>query len=481
MDTQTSIQSFLGSIPEWQDENKRKALFSSVKGSSEDMIMQGQPKLDFWRKMILYACQHDMLHSQSILAFDASKLTSIFKKNDVSPMCFPFVISQLCVLGDLVPADAYLKNNRRSLSEHAFEYFKSALKFPVLAGSKIYSLLLEEDSDSLDAPPESGSMMTHKYIFPETVAKICKRVLSLFEERNHDFVDHCISPREFQDCIIEVCNAMSFAKPSDSDMKLLIGYLMNVWSPSVVLERSEDIFKTLIFSGGKELRCEDNNDFLVAVRSVTHLKSTARTTELQILNLDIKIQALNDKIREYLNVHQNRPMALETIRRRKLVQQQQLGLQSCFSNLESILQGIRISKTNEEVLKAYQTGTSTLKNLLSGKDITAAATMDSLLEVLDEAKEFDEVLVTANTLVEEKVSGSLTTSDLEAELEELIQEKASQAESQVDEMTKLLESLNVVGDSKLATELNADTESRSVDLKAQDEEKEDLKAQLITE
>ena len=445
------LQAFLDALPEWNDLQKRNALLSSIKGNKEDILIHNRPKIDFWVNAIFVGIAKDLLHQESILSCNAAKLSAEFSVDGAAPLCLSVILEHLQQTGRLVPIDLYLNDKRKSLGDHAFGVVKNALRLPVLSAAKLYSFLIDQENEDDDDDTIKGTPIAPKiYLVPEYVDKICNTLIQTFADRHHDFIDHCISAQELETYILEVCKTLDFGIPSIFDITIIVKRLANLTHPSVVIEAGINFSNPLIFTGCKSFRL-GKNELSMTVRSVIHLKSSMRSTELQMRNLDKKIAELDESVKSYLFKMKNKAMALEIMKRRKFVEAQQLKLQTSLANMEQILESIRMAKTNEDVLGAYKEGTAALKVLVSSSEaLSATETMDNLLESLDQAKALDETIAVANQLVDSAAVNISEDEELEAELATLLAEKAPKPlveaprpPEPADQLTELLESLNV--------------------------------------
>lgn len=65
----------------------------------------------------------------------------------------------------------------------------------------------------------------------------------------------------------------------------------------------------------------------------------------------------------------NKSMALETLKRKKLVNDSQTKSMAALNNLESLLSSIRSAKNEEQILNAYKYGTKALNHILNKEEL----------------------------------------------------------------------------------------------------------------
>lgn len=89
-----SISQYLETtIPEWKDDDKCLALFSSFRGSISENTENWMYKINFWYPLIIHTAFAGYLNSSSIFTFDIANLNNAFKRKGVSPLGIPTIIS----------------------------------------------------------------------------------------------------------------------------------------------------------------------------------------------------------------------------------------------------------------------------------------------------------------------------------------------------------------------------------------------------
>jgi Snf7 len=448
---------YLETLPEWQNEAQRKSLFSAIKGHQEDVSIQAKPKVNFWKSVLFYATEHDLLDNHSILTFDSSSLQNIFSADGIHPLCFPYVLSALMVSADISPIDSFLTSNRLSLSAHAIEYIKLAFKMPYLMTSKLYSYIADEE-EQISITSTQGNFPHCVFVIPSIINRICKHVVSQLSKSNIDFIDHCVPIEDFKNIIQQSCYELSLGIPSEADISLLVKSIVKSNMPNYFMEEV-DKFSSFLFTAADKYSLQ-RNDLKITVRSVTHLKHSMKNLQIKSTLIQDKISDLNTQIKLLLKSPTSRNRARDLLKLRMLYEKECEQMQTSQINIETILTNIKKAKTNEEILHAYQTGTSTLKTIVAGKAELTSATMDSLLEVLDEAKFIEQAINIGNEAVE-MASLDVCEADLETELSLLVKDSLfplpvsttiaqvplKKDKDEVNEILNMLDSLSVTSDS----------------------------------
>lgn len=92
-----SLQEHLRGLPEWADDQKCGALFSSFRNRNfeEEDLESWMYKINFWYPLILYTSYRGMLPAKetSIFSFEVATLPVAFRRKGISPLGLPTVIS----------------------------------------------------------------------------------------------------------------------------------------------------------------------------------------------------------------------------------------------------------------------------------------------------------------------------------------------------------------------------------------------------
>ncbi|KAG6867035.1 hypothetical protein C0991_003953 [Blastosporella zonata] len=192
-------------------------------------------------------------------------------------------------------------------------------------------------------------------------------------------------------------------------------------------------------------------------KGILELRGAVQNIHAQVDELQRKMDECTQKASAA--VHQKRkPVALSHLRLRKELEDLLSKRLGSLDNLEATLLRVEAAAGDIEIMKSYESSTTTLRAILAHPSLqkdSIEATMDALAEVNADAKEVDEaVRIGADVAV--GVDG-IEDVELEAELNALIRESEKEAKDQaeLDKEMELREKLEEAG--KVPSEISLPT------------------------
>jgi hypothetical protein len=92
MSEEDSLETYLSSLDEWQNDQRALGYFSSFKGNFEDAPENWNHKIQFWFNLLLKSVPNKWVGNVDILCFEDSKIPHYFQRKGVSPLGIPMVI-----------------------------------------------------------------------------------------------------------------------------------------------------------------------------------------------------------------------------------------------------------------------------------------------------------------------------------------------------------------------------------------------------
>ena len=440
------MDAFLGSVPEWTDESRCLALFSSLPPSMDHNQRAWTDKMEFWRNMIMEASRRGLLSKHRLLLTATTETTnsanedvvsvlgSRFKRNGLKPKCLRRVVLEWINQGQLVPYDQFQQptSGHSRFLKFAIDGFMGTLKFAGLS-------LFEPSNDDEQQVPSPLILMP-------LVEQIEQRVLRNQSEQLYN-TDCILSFAEWSSLLDD---QLPEEKLSDMDKQILLRKLE--LDGHVVTEKHQH--QTLL----KFKRTSNDRSKLSineADRGVFVVKNTVQAIETQIADLERRADETTQRIKSYLAKNQ-KSMALAHLKSRKGIEslvQKRIG---SLTTLHTILLQIQQSESESDILNAFKTGSTTLSTLIQEHDLNVERVdevMDSLQEVMADQQEIDTAMQQGQDAILE--TQGLGDADIEQELAQL---SLNEIETELD---KLLEQAPQVPAHQLPTK-PAKSETASV-------------------
>ena len=491
----SQLEEYLSSLPEWNDPQRCLSLFSPFRGDRLDAPEAWDAKLSFWRRLILHAIPLGWLAEQqaevnvsnssinvstdtrmnSMLSFSPVVLQNRFSRHGVSPLGLLHVVKMMMMPNQSQELITWNELWSSSLSSSTIYAPWALVKKGIMVSAKwIWTSvtnvitetfigtdgsLFDEDDDISSgfsqlsvSDANSNSDIRCSLIAIRLVHKLAHAVLLHVQEHlAHSFVDTCFTWTEWEQLVRHVSSEkLSWAMPSDSDQLLLIRYLTShaidskirvIIHPSYIASW-ENLPPDLVhvsLGNVKDVNysCKENLDML---KKIIHVKNVMHALEKQLQNIDTQTGVLDTRIKQYLLERNNKPMALQILKKKRFLLDSQGKLSVTIQTMEQILTSIQSAKDQERILTAYQSGTSALNTILS-KEHMSIQSVDSIVEsmadTLAEARQIEEAILT------QVISDSDLSNDaLQEELDALIAENEHKIPD-VDDILAGLEALKI--------------------------------------
>ncbi|TFY70266.1 hypothetical protein EVG20_g2735 [Dentipellis fragilis] len=207
---------------------------------------------------------------------------------------------------------------------------------------------------------------------------------------------------------------------SDADLKVLIRYLERDKKAVVV---DKDVIKFV------ESATPDQLEITFVDRGILELKNAVASLSAQVDNIHQKIDGCTAKASDALRA-KRQAAALTYVRSRRQLEgllKQRLG---SLEILQSTLIRVEAAADDIQILKTYESSTSTLKALLADPALqrdTVDKTLDALAEATADAREIDDAIRVGGDMARVEAGVDLDEDELERELAALVAEGEQEA------------------------------------------------------
>lgn len=353
-----SLQEYLRSLPEWQDDMKARSMFASFNQPRDVNPEAWDARFGFWKGVILEATELGLLSDSIFTVKNVDELSFMFCRNHISPLGLSEVITGMRQRGILVPLEEVEQKSRRPLSE-LFIWGPLRASWGWAMGSS------------------QGDEVHHQMACPSILQKwsdlVIRRVTGSAQS-------NIFSAFFTQESLAELLCSLRAAEGhkanvSQEDTGLLIKYMKSKGHLAIFDGKDASIIRVRLVGEKGPIRITEEQRNYVKLRS-----STQRLSEY-ITGLDKRIQEIRGRVLVALR-EKNRPVAMQHLKQSKELEKIRLDRMNCLVSLESILIKIENSHSDAEVFEAYRIGEKTLRSMVSA--LPDVSTIDDLMGALHE-------------------------------------------------------------------------------------------------
>jgi len=296
--------------------------------------------------------------------------------------------------------------------------------------------------ENVQAP--SWNKLAGDYVFTETLENVADAIISKWRESASSLgtLSECLHSLETlvsQFATIGL-SVKTRRKLSQKDMEVVVKYLSRD-RQFVVVER--EVIKLVDDPTTASITAVDHG--------VLEMKSAILKLESQVDEIQNRIERLTAQVRESLRQSPPRKVqALSRLRAKKTLEEDLLPKRlRSLEMIQSSLDNVERARGDIEIMKAYETSTTTLRTLLSDPALrreNVEGTLESMREAHEEFKEIDDIIrIEADANTE-----AVDDDELAKELEDLVEDSKrereesrieKQKESEKEEKTKEEEDL----------------------------------------
>ena len=392
-----TLETFLASLPEWQDDLKARSMFASFSQPREVNPEAWDARFGFWRMVITEGLDRGLL-GDSVFGLERPEdLPFRFCRQHITPLGLADVVAEMRQRGQLLASDAL---------DCAGSPFTERIFWGPLRTTWGWVLGLGG----------IGGVQSHAaLVVPELLQRWTDRLIRHVTERSrHTTFAALFTLEGLQGTLNELRRKAGMnATCSINDAATLVRF-MKSRGALVELEASEAGQESIL-----RIRLANERAATLTIteeqRGVLQLQSMASKLSSHVARLESQMAEAKASLMSCLR-EKDRPAALQHLRRRKefeRLRDQRLG---CLATIEAMLLKMEDAQSDAEVFEAYRVGERSLRAMLGA--LPSAGAVDDLLLDVQELVAGQETLSQA---MAQAVPGSQEEEEgLEAELAELL-------------------------------------------------------------
>ncbi|KAF9575481.1 hypothetical protein EC968_002742 [Mortierella alpina] len=417
-----------------------------------------------------------------ILELDLDYVASRFERNKMRPAALPAVMEEMTALGEIIPRSEFLpwagvswsgwlihktvktpllwglerlglSNSSPTPNSSSPQLVSTRFGSPGSSGSNgsrgrgnAGGLLSVENGIGLGLSSAAPVMSTspETYVILPFVQEAAARIVKLQEESSLHPSDNVMTFQDFRQkfsrtALLPIRGASTSDSSTnngpqlvltDRDLEILLRYMqyemhvlvtgkLDTTSNSNQVQDYEMIVR--FATKNRLLKEKPRQEITKADRGIIELRQTCKTLEMQIEDVEKRIEEMTEKARSLVNKNQRRRAAYALRTRKHLEDVLQKRLQS-LNMLSSILFRIQASETDTQILQSYKLGANTLASIMKtkgadGKELLSLEqvekTMDQIADTFADQQEVDDAISAGAK------TGEVSDEELMAELDAL--------------------------------------------------------------
>ncbi|KAH9998081.1 Snf7-domain-containing protein [Russula compacta] len=401
-----------------------QSLYSDISRQRHSNPTTFSSNIAWWRTTLEAIVSRDWVPNapdRFILHADQSLLEALRYEGVGKPLCLGTVITELVDSRTAVPLQQFLSMSQPIHDPGWLPYRVAAFVVGKPVQWALHQLNLIGSDDESDA--ERWNHIKGDYVLVGVVERAADAVLALQRVRSMSLADNLFSFDSFRATF--AASALPGVTLSDKDLRVLIKILER--DRRVVITGKEVIKFIEVSSGTPEVTAVD--------RGVLELKTAVANLSMQIDQITAKIDSHKNKAKAAIR-QQHESLALSYLRSRRHLEDvlaQRLG---SLDILQSTLLRVEGAAENIQIVKTYESSTTTLRALLAHPSLQRDAvdrTFDALADANAEARELDEAVrsgmdvaigVDVSLHDEDEINAELAALEAEAKAEAQAKEKA---------------------------------------------------------
>ncbi|CAH1953883.1 unnamed protein product [Acanthoscelides obtectus] len=363
-----------------RDEQRVNVLFAPLR-SRQANPKDWETKISHWKICIRAYCEANKVYS-----FTLSSFTSVFVRNGRPPSCLKEVLEDMKNNGEIQLLEIFLRRNKSTWSGWATDVL---IKRPLL-----WSYNKLKGSITLNKTEET-------YVHLELVKSQSEELLKRIPEKMKNRVV----------TLKELVNLLENQRVEN--IKLLLHYLENTQQISVAIDNGKDQLESLLIKFGDGHK----------VSPISEADMGIHTLEKNETILTKQLEALEDEIEDIVKeakvqlTKKHRQMAKNLLRKKHELEKRIEKKSNALLNVQTILENVKDSNTNADVLEAYKNAVTAFNNSTKTQGMTEDAVEDTMIELGDVMEIHNNI---QSALASRPVADDSNDEDLEKELEELL-------------------------------------------------------------
>lgn len=362
-----------------------------------------EEKLTFWEENLIRWCRHCKK-----LCFTHSEACLAFERNGRQPECLQTVINEMIEEGKLLTEEQFFSSQQDWFNWTYYILVKKPLLWSWTTAMNMLNWNTKEQ----------------RYISIPNLKEMIDQIMKIRQNQvSNEWVDNVISLDDLWQQSKEICDDQETFQlilcQLEKEKQI---YIFNIYNQKFVKFRRKD-----------ELVVSKPTEVEIDMRRLLHAK---RMLEKEIEKLERAIENKRDEAKSEISKgHKDKASML--LRHKKRFENDLKKKVTALDNLENLLNKIQQSNSEKAVLQAYKAGVMALKKLNLEGDYSlekVEATMANIEETLEEQNEI-EAAIAKPVGFDSKIE--VTESDLELELEDILEDDKSSLDDVSTTLSKL--------------------------------------------
>ncbi|KAG8806326.1 hypothetical protein FRC17_005079 [Serendipita sp. 399] len=451
-DTKQTLDSFLSSLPEFTSTPRIQSLYSDLGRQKLSNPSGYAANLSWWRSVLqeLVSRRLQPNKSHALVLHVDQDLSDALRWDKVGrPAGLSAVVDDMTRDGDLHPLGLFLMS---SLSIYESGSVVGRVADIVIKRSFWWAMehLNLVSSDGSESSAARWKRVCGDYVVLSVVKKLADCIIAAQDEKSSLTLSEMIYSTDSFKKYAESCSAVPSIKLSDLDVKILLRYLSR---DRHVLVVQGEIIKFTEEQAARHITSVDQGVF--------ELKSTIERVEQQIEHIEASIRSRTSQIKAALLASRKEIAKLQLSSRKALEALLNQRVQT-LTTLSTALSSIDQAHSDAAILKAYETSSKVLKEILSKPELQRERVdevMEKLREGMEGAEEVRRAVEEGGWEVVEAAGAGVDEDELQKELEEIVrQEKEQDAARKAGQVPQVSES-----DEKRLLEITRRLEAQRLD------------------
>nr|CAI5834033.1 unnamed protein product [Callosobruchus analis] len=388
-----------------KDEQRINVLFAPLR-SRKVNPKDWETKIAHWKIFIRTYCETNKVYS-----FTLSSLSNIFIRNGRPPMCLKEVLDDMKYNGEIQLIEVFLRKNSSTWSGWATDIL---IKRPL---SWSYNKLKESIS-----PCNVEENYVHLELVKSQSTELLQRI-----------------PEKLKNRVINLRQLINLLGNNDNveNIKLLLHYLESTQQILVTVNNEKDHLESLLIKFGDGEKASPISDTDIGIYT---LEKNEKILTEQLETLEDEVEHIVNEAKMHIN-KKHQQMAKNLLRKKHEVEKRIQKKSNALLNVQAILENLKDTNTNADVLKAYKNAVAAFNNSIHHQGMSEDAVEDTMLELGDMIEIQGNI---QSVLATRPAAEDSNDEDLEQELAELLLETPDDNSPDGGEMTDITEQMTAL-------------------------------------
>nr|CAH7741053.1 unnamed protein product [Callosobruchus chinensis] len=388
-----------------RDEQRINVLFAPLR-SDKVNPKDWETKISHWKILIRTYCEANKVYS-----FTLSTLSNVFIRNGRPPSCLKEVLEDMKYKGEIQLIEVFRRKNNSTWSGWATDIL---IKRPLLW---TYNKLKESVAAS-----NTEEIYVHLELVKTQSVELLQRI-----------------PEKLKNRVISLKQLMNLLGNNDNveNIKLLIHYLESTQQISVTINNEKDHLESLLIKFGDGHKIAPISDTDIGIHT---LEKNEKILTEQLETLEDEVEHIVNEAKMHIN-KKHRQMAKNLLRKKHELETRIQKKSNALLNVQTILQNLKDTNTNADVLEAYKNAVAAFNNSVNNQGMSEDAVEDTMIELGDMIEIQGNI---QSALATRPVPDDSNDEDLEQELAELLETPDDKNNPNGGEMTDLSEQMTTL-------------------------------------